>query len=74
MSQAITELGGIDGVAALPTLAQLPAVRERRIIGMDGNYLLGFGPRTAHAVRDLAAALHPQSTIPVLPDRPWTIG
>jgi iron complex transport system substrate-binding protein len=74
MSQAIDALGGVDSVAALPALAQLTAARQRRIIGMDGNYLLGFGPRTAHAVRDLAAALHPQSTIPVLPDRPWTIG
>lgn len=71
MSQAIAELGGIEGVAALPALAQLAAARERRIIGMDGNYLLGFGPRTAHAIRDLAAALHPQAAIPALPARPW---
>ena len=25
---------------------------------MDGAYLLGFGPRTAGAVRELAAALY----------------
>jgi iron complex transport system substrate-binding protein len=27
---------------------------------MNGPYLLGFGPRTAQAARDLAATLHPQ--------------
>jgi len=26
---------------------------------MDGLYLLGFGPRTARAARDLAASLYP---------------
>jgi iron complex transport system substrate-binding protein len=34
--------------------------------------MLNFGPRTAHAIRDLAAALHPDATLPALPDRPWT--
>lgn len=72
MGQAIDALGSVDAVAALPALAQLTAARNRRIIGMDGNYLLGFGPRTAHAIRDLAAALHPQSAVPALPSRPWT--
>ena len=27
---------------------------------MDGLYLLGFGPRTARAARDLAVALYPE--------------
>ena len=30
----------------------------RRLIRMDGGYLLGFGPRTAGAIRELAAALY----------------
>ena len=71
MSQTVAALGGVDGVAALPALAQLNAAQKRRIVGLDGNYLLGFGPRTAHAIRDLAVALHPQATLPVLPARPW---
>lgn len=41
---------------ALPALADSPAVRNGNIIRMDGNYMLGFGPRTAQVVRDLAAS------------------
>ena len=36
-----------------------PAVREKRIIRMDGLYLLGFGPRAAAAAHDLMRALYP---------------
>jgi iron complex transport system substrate-binding protein len=28
------------------------------VVAMDGLYLLGFGPRTAQAARDLAADLY----------------
>ena len=34
---------------------------------MDGLYLLGFGPRTARAARDLAAALYPALPRETLP-------
>lgn len=40
-----------------PALAATPAGRSGRVVRMDGLYLLGFGPRTAEAARDLAAAL-----------------
>lgn len=40
-----------------PALAATPAGRAGRVVRMDGLYLLGFGPRTADAARDLAAAL-----------------
>ncbi|MEM8569384.1 MAG: ABC transporter substrate-binding protein [Pseudomonadota bacterium] len=43
---------------AMPALAGSPAASDGRVIRMDGLYLLGFGPRTAEAVRDLAAAMH----------------
>lgn len=39
-------------------IAQTPAGTARRLVRMDGGYLLGFGPRTADAVNDLAAALY----------------
>ena len=39
-------------------IASTPAGREKRIVRMDGAYLLGFGPRTAYAAHDLAAALY----------------
>ncbi|PVB59610.1 ABC transporter substrate-binding protein [Labrenzia sp. 011] len=40
-----------------PALAQTPAGRNNRLIRMGGQYLLGFGPRTADAVRELAVEL-----------------
>jgi iron complex transport system substrate-binding protein len=46
-----------EAVFANPALAQTPAGRDKRLVRMDGLYLLGFGPRTAKAVRDLSAKL-----------------
>ncbi|EKF19628.1 heme/hemin ABC transporter substrate-binding protein [Nitratireductor pacificus] len=56
------ERGGSPGLAdeklfAHPAIAGTPAGRNRAIMRMDGSYLLGFGPRTADAVRDLSARL-----------------
>lgn len=72
MQQTIDEMGGIENVRAVPAITNLTAVREKRVFGMYGSYLLGFGPRTAHAARDFAAALHPQASVADLPSRPWT--
>ncbi|ARC87541.1 hemin ABC transporter substrate-binding protein [Rhodovulum sp. MB263] len=44
-------------VLALPAVRTTPAAARGALVSMDGLYLLGFGPRTAQAVRDLAAAL-----------------
>jgi iron complex transport system substrate-binding protein len=44
---------------AMPGLAATPAGTARRIISMDGLYLLGFGPRTPSAALDLMRALYP---------------
>ncbi|GIX09252.1 hemin ABC transporter substrate-binding protein [Elioraea sp.] len=70
-SHTVAALGGVEGIAAIPALAVLPAVRRRRIVALDSLYLLGFGPRTAHAARDLAAALHEAARVPALPHRAW---
>ncbi|RKF14592.1 hemin ABC transporter substrate-binding protein [Roseovarius spongiae] len=43
---------------ALPAIAATPAGENRAVIRMGGQYLLGFGPRTAQAVQDLADALY----------------
>jgi iron complex transport system substrate-binding protein len=45
-----------------PALASTPAVRSKQLVRMDGAYLLGFGPRTAGAIRDLSSALHGNGT------------
>lgn len=43
---------------AHPAIASTPAGQAKKLIRMDGGYLLGFGPRTAGAIRDLATALY----------------
>ena len=45
-------------ILAHPAMAATPAGQAKAIVRMDGAYLLGFGPRTAGAVRDLAARLY----------------
>lgn len=59
-------------VFALPAFAGTPAARDKRLVALPGSYLLGFGPRTPRAARDLAAALHPGAKLPELPPRPWS--
>lgn len=61
-----------DTMRANPALKQTPAVETGRLITMNGLYLLGFGPRTAHAVHDLAASLYPSAGLPELAARAWT--
>lgn len=72
MSHSLTETGGLDALLAIPALAVTPVARSRRVVAIDGSYALGFGPRAAHARRDLAALLHPGAALPVLPARTWT--
>jgi len=44
-----------------------PAAATRSFVSMEGLYLLGFGPRTARAARDLAMALYPALPVTLLP-------
>lgn len=46
-----------DDLWSHPALKLTPAGIAKRVIRMDGDYLLSFGPRTAAAVTDLRAAL-----------------
>jgi iron complex transport system substrate-binding protein len=41
-----------------PAVASTPAGTNRKMISMWGGYLLGFGPRTAEAIHDLAVSLY----------------
>ncbi|KAB1079809.1 heme/hemin ABC transporter substrate-binding protein [Methylobacterium soli] len=40
-------------------LGQTPAAARHALVTMDGLYLLGFGPRTPDAARDLMRAIYP---------------
>lgn len=55
-----------DELFAMPSFAQTPAAAGKRLLHMDGLYLLGFGPRTPMAARDLMAAIYPEAGIPKL--------
>lgn len=59
MTRYVESEGGLDKVLARPDVALTPAGRNRRAVVMDGLLLLGFGPRTPQAVRQLAGRLHP---------------
>lgn len=61
--QEAERLGGIETLRQTPGLALTPAGKNRRVVSMDGLYLLGFGPRLGAAAHDLAAALHPATKL-----------
>jgi iron complex transport system substrate-binding protein len=64
----------VEEILADPVLSRTPAVAANRIVAMNGAYLLGFGPRAAHAAHDLAQALHPALKLPKLAGRSWSSG
>lgn len=47
-----------------PAFSATPAAREQRLVTRDGQFLLGFGPRTPQAAADLLHALYPSLPIP----------
>lgn len=51
-----------DEVFALPAFQTTPAAASKSLISMDGLLLLGFGPRTPDAARDLSKQLYPGGT------------
>jgi iron complex transport system substrate-binding protein len=53
MKEQEQTVGGVDGVLRMPGVADTPAGKAKRIYFIEGQALLGFGPRTA----DNAAAL-----------------
>ncbi|TGQ78932.1 hemin ABC transporter substrate-binding protein [Mesorhizobium sp. M8A.F.Ca.ET.207.01.1.1] len=47
-----------DELFGNPSIASTPAGTARKLLRIDGAYLLGFGPRTADAIHDLAVSLY----------------
>lgn len=58
MSRSGGHAASDDELFAHPALKLTPAAQTRSIVRMDGLHLLGFGPRTASAVRELNAAIY----------------
>jgi iron complex transport system substrate-binding protein len=49
-----------DEIFAMAAFAMTPAAKERRLVMMDGLALLGFGPRTPDAAKELLVAFYPK--------------
>lgn len=64
MSGGLESVNGVDGLVALPGVAQTTAGRERRIIAVDDRVLLSYGPRTGALVELLRAALAQAAATP----------
>jgi iron complex transport system substrate-binding protein len=56
MSKGLESVGGVEGLLALPGVAQTNAGKNSAIIDVDDSLLLSFGPRTPSLVQALADA------------------
>jgi iron complex transport system substrate-binding protein len=59
MSRSSAEQLTAETIFVHPAFTTTPAAANKSYVTMDGLYLLGFGPRTAFAARDLAFKLYP---------------
>jgi iron complex transport system substrate-binding protein len=62
LSAGLESIGGVDGALKLPGVAATPAGRARRIVAVDDQLLLSFGPRLAEGLWQLVQQLHPALT------------
>lgn len=57
-STGLDSVGGIEGLAEVPGMAQTPAGREGRVVTVEDGLLYGFGPRTPEVVSALIDDLY----------------
>ncbi|WP_297617224.1 heme/hemin ABC transporter substrate-binding protein [Nocardia sp.] len=62
MSDGLASVGGVDGLAKIPGIAQTPAGRNKRVVDMSDAVLLSFGPNTGRVVAALAKAVYGDKT------------
>lgn len=53
----LESVGGLDGLVAIPGIAQTPAGRDRRVVTVEDGLLYSFGTRTPEALDQIAAGL-----------------
>ncbi|TQF68483.1 ABC transporter substrate-binding protein [Rhodococcus spelaei] len=58
MTNGLESIGGLDGLAKIPGIAQTPAGKNRRVVDMADGALLSFGPRSGDVLGALATALY----------------
>ncbi|MGC0382262.1 heme/hemin ABC transporter substrate-binding protein [Streptomyces sp. SAI-129] len=58
MSKGLESVGGVDGLAKIPGVAQTPAGMDRRIVSVEDGVLLNYGPRTDQVLKSVVAQLY----------------
>ncbi|GIG67157.1 heme/hemin ABC transporter substrate-binding protein [Phytomonospora endophytica] len=58
MTKGLESVDGVDGLLALPGVAQTPAGMDRRVAVIDDGVLLNYGPRTDQVLASLVAQIH----------------
>lgn len=56
-------IGGIEGILAIPGVAETPAGRHRAFVSLPESLLLSFGPRLGEGIEALAEALRTHTPI-----------
>ncbi|MEE2056086.1 heme/hemin ABC transporter substrate-binding protein [Rhodococcus artemisiae] len=59
MTHSLESVGGPEGLAELPGVAQTPAGKNGSIVDMDDAVLLSFGPETGEVLAALVEAFYP---------------
>lgn len=62
MTHSLESVGGPEGLASLPGVAQTPAGKTQNIVDMDDSMLLSFGPDTGKVLAALVEALYRTDT------------
>ncbi len=57
----LASVGGLDGLVAIPGIAQTSAGRDRRVITVEDGLLYSFGARTPLAIAEIVRQLYPPS-------------
>ncbi|MBQ0830094.1 heme/hemin ABC transporter substrate-binding protein [Streptomyces tagetis] len=58
MSKGLESVGGVDGLAEIPGIAQTPAGMDRRIVSVEDGVLLNYGPRTDQVLKSVVEQLY----------------
>ena len=54
----LASVGGLDGLLAVPGIAETPAGKNRRVLTFEDQYLFGAGPRYGRLLLELVDAIH----------------
>ncbi len=58
MAKGLESVGGVDGLAEIPGVAQTPAGMDRRIVSVEDGVLLNYDPRTDQVLTSVIEQLY----------------